>query len=141
MRRLAIAAFASAALLASSGASAFVSPRWRAHEASLRTAMIGSWQVVGGRHKGSATTSADLDIRLDIDRDTIKISNVAAGFSELAKWSYVGQEGEMVTITVEDTHGKKHEVDVLVETPDALTFYVEDDDGDDEEVIRLERMP
>jgi hypothetical protein len=139
MRRLLMAAFAGATLLASSSAGAFVSPRWRAHEESLRTAMIGTWQVVGGRHKGATTTN--LDVRLEIDGENIRISDVGAGIAALAKWSYVSQEGEIVTISVEDDRGKKHEVDVLVENRDALTFYVQDDDGDDEEVLRLERSP
>lgn len=139
MGRLLPYALAGATLLASTTASAFVSPRWRAHEESLRTTMIGTWQVVGGRHKG--TTAVDLDVRLEIDRENIRISDLGAGFAALAKWSYVSQEGEIVSIVVEDDHGKKHEVDVLVENPDALTFYVQDDDGNDEEVLRLERTP
>ncbi len=55
-------------------------------------------------------------------------------------WRLVRQDADLLELEVWDEAGKRRPVDVLVEGSDALTVYVQDDDGNDDETLRLERV-
>ncbi len=136
MRWLSVA-LACVTLLVNSPASAFVSPRWSSQRDRGRKAILGSWRALSIKsHNGVPVIEPGLTIVFD--KTTFRIE--LEGKTERGFWRVVDQDGDMIELEVTDEKGKKHDVDVLVESNTALTLYVADDDGDDEEVVRVERI-
>ncbi len=134
--RLLSVALVCATLSASLPARAFVVPRWNAIR-ERRGALLGSWRAVTYKKQYNSSV-ADPDITVTFERAAMWVEH--SGKTEKGTWKIVTHDGDLLSVEVTDDKGKNHNLDVLVEGPDALTLYVEDDDGDDEETLRLERI-
>lgn len=105
---------------------------------SRRSTLIGKWSAVTyKKHKGTQKVD-DPGILVVFTPTEMRIED--GQWVEKATWKIVRQEVDLLGLDVLDSKGRHHAVDVLVEGSDALTLYVEDDDGDDEETVRLERV-
>jgi hypothetical protein len=136
MRWLSVA-LACVTLASTSPAGAFVTPRWQSTRDRGRKAIMGTWRAVTLKtHNGAPVIEPGITIVFD--KTTLRIE--LDGKVERGTWRVVDQEGDIVELEVIDEKGKRHDVDVLIESNTALTLYVEDDDGDDEEVVRVERV-
>lgn len=122
----------------STPARAFVTPRWDAMRESRRAILLGRWSVITTKKGHSSSQVHDPGIELVFTRTELRVE--ARDFSSRASWKIVRQDGDLLEIEITDAKGKQHDIDVLVEGSDALTIYVRDDDGDDKEVMRLERV-
>lgn len=136
MRWLSVA-LACVTLLTSSPADAFVTPRWTPPRDRSRNAIVGTWRAISYKHH-NGMPQIEPEIVITFARTTLRVE--IDGRIERGTWRIVDQEGDIVGIEVTDDKGKKHDMDVLIENNTALTLYVEDDDGDDEEVLRVERI-
>lgn len=128
---------AGATLLSATTANAFVTPSFRGARERGRKALIGTWRALSLKpHNG--TPIIEPNLTMSFDPTTLRVET--DGKVERATWRVLDQEANIVELEVTDTKGKVHDVDVLIESSDALTLYIEDDDGDDELVVRLERL-
>lgn len=130
-------ALACVTLLGTSPAAAFVSPRWSSQRDRGRLAILGSWRAISLKtHSGAPVLEPGLVIVFDKTSFRVELE----GKAERGTWRVLDQDGAIIEIEATDATGKKHNIDVLVESNTALTLYVADDDGDDEEVVRVERI-
>jgi hypothetical protein len=134
--RLLSVALVCATLATALPANAFVVPRWNALR-DRRGSLLGTWRVVTAKKAFNAAV-ADPDITISFERAVIWIEH--SGKSEKGTWKIVSQDADLLSVEVTDDKGKPHNLDVLIESPDALTLYLEDEAGDDEEKLRLERV-
>ncbi len=124
-------------LAAASPSQAFVTPRWNAQRESKRSTLIGRWSAVTFKTK-SAQKIDDLGLLVVFTPTELRIEEGSK--SEKASWKIVRQEADLLELDVLDAKGRHHALDVLVEGSDALTLYFQDDDGEDEASVRLERV-
>lgn len=122
-------------LLGAEPAQAFVSPRWNALQATRRSTMLGRWRVLTTK---GGVPAADLDIVVTIDATTIQVKSFDAPAAVL-QYTIAEQDDEMLGLVVRRDNGEERKLDVLVDASDQLTLYLADADGNDEEVLRLER--
>ncbi|MBI2391675.1 MAG: hypothetical protein HYV09_18950 [Deltaproteobacteria bacterium] len=127
-----------AAATGATPARAFVTPRWDAMRESRRATLLGRWSVITQKKSHSSSQVHDPGIEIVFTRTELRVER--AGFSSRASWKIVRQDGDLLEVQITDAKGKHHDLDVLVEGSDALTIYVRDDDGEDEEAMRLERV-
>lgn len=127
-------------LLVPARALAFVPPSWSAQHLDRRNAMLGKWEVVSVRFKSAAPVDAP-HVVVEIDPTRITFEDRGAGELTQARWRVVDEDGDMLGIEVDSSEDRTKKVDVLIEGGDALTFYVTDEDGDDDAVLRLVRAP
>jgi len=128
-----------AVLLATApGARAFVTPRWNAQRESRRSTLIGKWSAITHKNLKTSKKLDDPGLLIVITPTELRVED--GSFVEKATWKIVRQEADLLGLDVVDSKGRHHAIDVLVEGSDALTMYLEDDDGDDEESVRLERV-
>lgn len=135
MRFLSVA-LVCATLTAAVPAGAFVVPRWNAAR-ERRAALIGTWRAVTYKKQYNASV-ADPGITISFERAVMWVEH--SGKLEKSSWKIVSQDGDLLGVEITDAKGKLHSVDVLVEGADALTLYIADDAGDDDETVRLERV-
>lgn len=135
MRFLSVA-LACATLATAMPANAFVVPRWNMVR-ERRGALLGSWRAVTYKKQYNSVV-ADPGITVSFEKAVVWVEY--SGKSEKGSWKIIAQDGDLLSLEVTDNKGKIRNLDVLVEGPDALTLYVEDDAGDDEETLRLERI-
>jgi hypothetical protein len=127
----------SAQLLLSTTASAFVTPSYSGARERGRKALIGTWRALSIKaHNGAP--KFEPEITITFEKNVLRVES--EGDIERATWRVISQEGSIVELEITDSKGKTHDMDVLIESSDALTLYIEDDDGDDEEVLRVERI-
>lgn len=135
MRFLSVA-LVCATLASAAPANAFVVPRWNLAR-DRRGALLGTWRTVTYKKQYSLSV-ADSGIVIGFDKGVMWIEH--SGKTEKGSWKVVTADGDLLGLEITDDKGKHHNLDVLVESPDALTLYLEDDAGDDEETLRLERI-
>jgi hypothetical protein len=135
MRFLSVA-LVCATLATSLPAQAFVVPRWNVAR-ERRSALIGTWRAVTYKKQYNVSV-LDPGITISFERAVMWVEH--SGKTEKGTWKIVTQDGDLLGVEVTDDKGKMHSLDVLVEGADALTLYIEDDSGDDEETLRLERV-
>jgi hypothetical protein len=135
MRFLSVA-LACATLATAMPANAFVVPRWNTLR-ERRGSLLGSWRAVTYK-KQSNVSVADPGITVSFDKAAVWVES--SGKTEKGTWKLVTQDGDLLGVEITDDTGKAHNMDVLVESSDALTLYVADDSGDDDETLRLERI-
>jgi hypothetical protein len=117
-------------------ADAFVTPGFSNSRERGRKALLGTWRALSYKsHNGAPVIEPPITVVFE--RSSMRVE--AEGVVERGTWRVVDQEGDMLELQVTDSKGKTHDVDVLVEGTDALTLYIEDDDGDDDGVLRVER--
>jgi hypothetical protein len=126
-----------ATLTSAAQAAAFVVPGWNASHQRGRSAILGKWAAVAYK-KQQAALITDPGITLSIERGVLWIEQGTR--IERSTWRVVEQDGDLLGLELIDAKGKRHDVDVLIEGDDALTIYVQDDEWDDDEVLRLERV-
>jgi hypothetical protein len=118
-------------------ASAFVSPGY--HASRARRTLVGTWRIVGNR-KGGVAEEIDPAVRLDITTSTMRrrVGNVVD--PNVGHYEVVHEDDSTLDLRVTFA-GEVLDVDVLVETPNAMTFYIRtQNDGDEERALRLERV-
>lgn len=135
--RLVSVVLAGATLFYATTAGAFVTPGFSGARERGRRALLGTWRALSYKsHNGSQIFEPGITI--SFEKTTLRVE--AEGKIERASWRVLDQEGSIVELEVTDSKGKAHDMDVLIESSDALTLYIEDDDGDDDEVLRVERI-
>lgn len=128
---------AGATLLYATSADAFVTPGFSGARERGRKALLGTWRALSFKtHNGAPIIEPGIIVVFE--RATLRVET--EGMIERGSFRVVDQEGDMLELQVTDAKGKTHEMDVLVEGSNALTLYVEDDDGDDDAVLRVERI-
>lgn len=127
-----------ALLLGVADAHAFVTPRWNAQRESRRSTLIGKWSAITYKKLKSAQKIDDPGLLIVFTPTELRVED--GSWVEKASWKIVRQEADLLGLDVVDDKGRHHAIDVLVEGSDALTMYLQDDDGDDEESVRLERV-
>ncbi len=135
LRPFRVALVCSLVVLTAEPAWAFVSPRWNALHAARRSTIQGRWRVLTAK---GAAPERDLDLLVTIDATTIQLRPSHAPAIVL-RYRVVEQDDEMLSLKVRRDDGEERGLDVLVDASDQLTLYLTDDDGHDEEVLRLER--
>lgn len=134
--RLLSVALVCATLATASPANAFVVPRWNTVR-ERRGALLGTWRAVTYKKQYNAVIT-DPGITVSFDKAAVWVEY--SGKTEKGTWKIVAHDDDLLSLDITDEKGKVRRLDVLVEGPDALTLYVEDDAGDDEETLRLERI-
>lgn len=128
---------AGATLLCATSADAFVTPGFSTSRERGRRALLGTWRTLSYKAQHGAPV-IEPGIIVIFERAALRVE--VDGVAERGSWRVVDQEGDMLELQVTDAKGKTHDMDVLVEGSDALTLYVEDEDGNDDAVLRVERM-
>jgi hypothetical protein len=136
MRRIA-AALASAALLTTASAEAFVVPRWNAQPG--RGALVGSWRAVSARKQQDTDRQPQVYVAFDPAVVWIESASNPSRNTRNA-WRIVSHDGDLLSLELVDAKRHVQHVDALVSGGNALTLYFINDDGDDDEVLRLERL-
>jgi len=135
MRFLSVA-LVCATLAVAAPANAFVVPRWNLAR-DRRSALLGTWRTVTYKQQYK-TSVMDPGIIIGFDRAVMWVEH--SGKTEKGTWKVVTTDGDLLGLEITDEKGKRHNLDVLVDSSDALTLYLEDDAGDDVETLRLERV-
>ncbi len=136
VRLLGASALSAVVLSAVTPANAFVPPRWSFARTRGKASLLGKWRVLSAKKKN--LQKLPIDVTLEFTATTFNLSagpSVGIG----GKYEIVDQEGDMLTVAI-DEPAMKRELDVLIEGPDAMTVYLKNDDGSDEEALRLERL-
>lgn len=129
-------AFASLTLLPAP-ASAFVSPGY--HASRARRTLVGTWRIVGNR-KGGVAEDIDPNVRIDITTSTLHRRVGALPDPNVGRYDVLHEDDTSLDLRVTFVLDVL-DVDVLIETPDAMTLYIRSERDDDEErAIRLERV-
>jgi hypothetical protein len=127
---------ATAASLVVSPASAFVSPGY--HASRARRTLVGSWRIVGDR-KGGVPEDIDPAVRLDITSATMRRRVGKVVDAHVGQYEVLHEDDTTLDLRV-TFEGDVLDVDVLVETSNAMTFYIRSHKDDDERALRLERV-
>lgn len=123
-------------LASAAPANAFVVPRWNLAR-DRRSALFGTWRTVTYKQQYKSSVM-DPGIVVGFDRAVMWVEH--SGKTEKGTWKVVTADGDLLELEITDDKGKRHNLDVLVDSSDALTLYLTDDAGDDVETLRLERV-
>lgn len=116
---------------------AFVTPRWNTQRESRRSTLLGKWSAVSFKTKQGAKLD-EPGLLFVFTPTELRVEEGTK--SEKATWKIVRQDADLLELEVVDAKGRRHSLDVLVEGSNALTVYFQDDDGEDEASVRLERV-
>jgi hypothetical protein len=118
-------------------AHAFVSPGY--HASRARRTLVGTWRIVGNR-KGGVAEEIDPAVRLDITTSTMRRRVGTTADPNVGHYEVVHEDETSLDLRVTFS-GEVLDIDVLVETPNAMTFYMRlKGDDDEERALRLERV-
>ena len=124
-------------MLVAPSASAFVSPGFRASRA--RRTLVGTWRIVGNR-KGGVVEDIDPAVRVDITPTTLRRRVGGVVDPNFGRYEILHEDETSLDLRVTFVDDVL-DIDVLVETPSAMTFYIRSaKDDDDERAVRLERV-
>ena len=128
--------FASVGLIAPPAA-AFVSPGY--HASHARRTLVGTWRIVGNR-KGGVAEDIDPAVRIDITASTLHRRVGTLADPNVGHYDVLHEDETSLDLRVSFVL-EVLDVDVLIETPDAVTLYIRSEHDDDEErALRLERV-
>jgi hypothetical protein len=131
-----IAAIASSMAIAPRDAHAFVSPGWRT--LSIHRGIVGTWQLIQVRGESMSLAPEAKSLVLEIGATTIR-ATFEDKTKELLYESVVDEDG-MLALTAYNDSGDRIEADVLIETADAMTIYLKENDDDIGIALHFERI-
>ena len=117
-------------------AHAFVSPGWRT--ISIHRGIVGTWQLIQVRGESMSIAPEAKSLVLEIGATTIRAS-FEDKTKELLYETTVDEDG-MLSLTAYNDGGDRIEADVLLETADAMTIYLKENDDDIGIAMHFERI-